>query len=122
MNAQIINIGDEILIGQIINTNASWMAEQLNQVGINVSDIKVIADEKEAILKAVKDAKNSDVQIVLLTGGLGPTKDDITKNTLAEYFGMELAYHAASFENIEHLFAQFGREADDRYKIQAHMP
>ncbi len=121
MNACIINIGDEILIGQIINTNAAWMAEQLNLQGISVEQTIVISDTPEAIVEAVESAKKI-AQLILITGGLGPTKDDVTKKTLAEHFGMSLVYHAPSFENIEHLFVQYGIEADDRYRSQAEMP
>lgn len=121
MKATIINIGDEILIGQIVNTNASWMAEQLDQSGIAVQQVVVIADTVEAIRTAVDQAL-SQTDLVLITGGLGPTKDDVTKKTLADYFETELAYHEASFKNIQQLFAQFGRVADDRYKVQAEMP
>ncbi|MCP4440116.1 MAG: competence/damage-inducible protein A [Aureispira sp.] len=121
MNAHIISIGDEILIGQIVNTNAAWMAEELNQVGVHVDQIVTIADGHEAIKDAVAQAEK-EADIILITGGLGPTKDDITKKALAEYFGLEMAYHEPSFNNIQTLFAQFGREPDDRYKIQAEMP
>lgn len=121
MNAHIISIGDEILIGQIVNSNAAWMGEELNKVGVNVEQIVTISDDREAIKNAVAQAEKS-ADIILLTGGLGPTKDDITKKTLAEYFGLAMAYHPASFENIQELFAQYGREADDRYKVQAEMP
>ncbi|MFK7796188.1 MAG: competence/damage-inducible protein A [Aureispira sp.] len=121
MKATIINIGDEILIGQIVNTNASWMADQLNQSGIAVQQVVVIADTEEAIRTAVDNALGQ-TDLVLVTGGLGPTKDDVTKKTLADYFEMELAYHEPSFKNIQQLFAQFGRVADERYKVQAEMP
>lgn len=121
MNAHIISIGDEILIGQIVNSNAAWMGEQLNQVGINVEQIVTISDDKDAIKNAVAQAEKT-ADIILLTGGLGPTKDDITKKTLADYFGLKLAYHAPSFENIQKLFVQYGKVVDDRYKIQAEMP
>lgn len=121
MKATIINIGDEILIGQIVNTNASWMAEQLDQSGISVQQVVVIADTEEAIRGAV-DKALAQTDLVLITGGLGPTKDDVTKKTLADYFGMELAYHEPSFKNIQQLFAQFGRVADERYRVQAEMP
>ena len=85
MQAEIISIGDELLIGQVINTNASWMAEHLNMAGIKVSCILAIADHKEQIMESIKLAsKRSDV--ILLTGGLGPTKDDITKKTLCEFY------------------------------------
>ena len=121
MKATIINIGDEILIGQITNTNATWMAQKLNQHGIAVNQVIAIADTKEAIIETL-DLTIQNSKIVLLTGGLGPTKDDITKSTLAEYFGMELKFHQASFDNIKQLFAQYGRATDERYKIQAEMP
>lgn len=121
MNACIINIGDEILIGQIINTNAAWMAQQLNLQGISVVQTLVISDTPQAIIDAVEAAKKT-AQLILITGGLGPTKDDVTKKTLADHFGMPLEYHAPSFENIQDLFKQYGREADDRYKVQSHMP
>ena len=121
MKATIINIGDEILIGQIVNTNASWMAEKLNQYGIAVDQVLAIADTKKAIFDALDHALSHST-LVFMTGGLGPTKDDITKKTLAEYFGMDLAFHAPSFENIQQRFAQYGRVADDRYKAQAAMP
>lgn len=121
MKATIINIGDEILIGQIVNTNASWMADKLDQSGIMVTQVLVIADTQEAIHAAVQQAL-TQTDLVLLTGGLGPTKDDVTKKTLANYFGMEMAYHEPSFKNIQQLFAQFGRVADERYQFQAEMP
>lgn len=121
MKGTIINIGDEILIGQIINTNASWMAEKLNQHGVAVDRVLTIADTKEAIVDAVDLAMESS-DLVFITGGLGPTKDDVTKKTLADYFGMELKFHEPSFSNLQQLFAQYGRVADDRYKVQAAMP
>ena len=121
MKATIINIGDEILIGQIVNTNAAWMAQKLNQHGLAVAQVLTIADTKESIVHAL-DIAIPNSKIVLITGGLGPTKDDITKRTLAEYFGMELAFHQASFDNIKQLFAQFGRVVDDRFRVQAEMP
>lgn len=121
MKATIINIGDEILIGQIVNTNAAWMAEELNKNGIAVDRVLTIADAKEAIVDAL-DLAIERSKLVFITGGLGPTKDDITKKTLAEYFGMELKFHELSFSNIQQLFAQYGRVPDDRYRIQAEMP
>ncbi|MGH1337200.1 MAG: competence/damage-inducible protein A [Aureispira sp.] len=121
MKATIINIGDEILIGQIVNTNASWMADKLNQSGIAVHQVVVIADTQEEIRAAV-DLALSQTDLVLVTGGLGPTKDDVTKKALANYFNMEMAYHEPSFKNIQQLFAQFGRVADERYRVQAEMP
>ena len=121
MKAYILNIGDEILIGQIVNTNAAWMATELNAHGIFVERIITLADTREAIEASVTEAL-AEADIILMTGGLGPTKDDITKKTLADLFGMELAYNEDSFSNIVRLFEKFGRVPDDRYKIQAYMP
>lgn len=121
MKAHLISIGDEILIGQIINTNTVNIAKWLNLYGINVSEMSTVADDKNAIIDNLDYAlKNAD--IVLITGGLGPTKDDLTKAVLADYFQMPLAYHEASFENIVRLFSSFGKTADDRYKQQSFMP
>jgi nicotinamide-nucleotide amidase len=121
MKATIINIGDELLIGQVVNTNASWMAHKLNRHGLAVDQILAIGDTKEAIFRAL-DKSIPDSTVVLITGGLGPTKDDITKLALAEYFGTELEFHQASFDNIKQLFAQYDRVVDDQYEHQATMP
>ena len=85
MNAEIITIGDEILIGQIVDTNSQWIGKQLNKIGVSVYQITSIQDDKQHILNALKEAQDR-VGIVILTGGLGPTKDDITKKTIAEFF------------------------------------
>lgn len=121
MRAHILNIGDEILIGQIINTNAAWLATFLNEFGIFVEEMKTISDNRDEILEAIA-ASEKVADITFITGGLGPTKDDITKKTLADYFGMGLEFHQPSFDNIVRLFAGMGRVADDRYRVQAHMP
>ena len=85
MLAEIITIGDEILIGQITDTNSVFIAKELNKIGVQVYQITSVQDQGQHILNALEDAKNR-VDIVLLTGGLGPTKDDITKKTIAKYF------------------------------------
>lgn len=85
INAEIITIGDEILIGQVIDTNSAWIGQQLNLIGINVSQITSISDNKQHIINAL-DLASLRSELVLVTGGLGPTKDDITKQTIAEYF------------------------------------
>lgn len=100
MKSEIITIGDEILIGQIVDTNSAWMAQQLNSIGVSVSQITSISDEKNHILKTLQDAE-SRADIILVTGGLGPTKDDITKNTVCEYFGSKLVLHEKSLLNIK---------------------
>ncbi|NJN77138.1 MAG: competence/damage-inducible protein A [Saprospiraceae bacterium] len=121
MNAQIITIGDEILIGQIVDTNSAWMAQQLNANGIAVTEIITCRDDKESILSAVKRAL-SQGDLVLTTGGLGPTKDDITKKTLADYFGFPMAFHQPTFEIIEQLITNHGRKLTEAHRNQAWMP
>ncbi len=121
MNIEIINIGDELLIGQVINTNASWMASELNLNGMNVSRISVIPDASEAIVQALTKALES-VDIVLLTGGLGPTKDDITKNTLCEFFNSRLIENKETLENIRRIFSQRGYELTESNRKQAEVP
>lgn len=97
------------------------MGQVLNNNGIHVQEIRSISDDRAAILQTVEECLSSS-DLVLMTGGLGPTKDDITKQTLADYFGCELAFHEPSFRNIETLFAQYGRTADERYRRQCWMP
>lgn len=121
MKAYIINIGDEILIGQILNSNSAWMATELNVCGVDVIRMLTVSDEPDEIRISVLEAMENS-ELVLITGGLGPTKDDVTKKTLAELFETELEFHQPSFDNIVKLFQQFGREPDDRYKLQSRMP
>src|ERR1700709_429759 len=109
MLAEIITIGDEILIGQITETNSAWIAQQLNIIGLRVKQISSVSDDRQHILAALAEAsKRADV--ILITGGLGPTKDDITKKTLAEYFGVGLIENAETLENVEKLFKQLRGE------------
>jgi len=121
MNAELLTIGNEILIGQIINTNAVWMAQQLNAAGISVVHMSSVADEKEAILKAFEDAgKRAD--LVLITGGLGPTKDDITKKTFCDYFNSELVMNEDVLKDVTGFFTKRNREISDINKKQAEVP
>ncbi|WP_303317351.1 competence/damage-inducible protein A [Flavivirga abyssicola] len=106
MLAEIITIGDELLIGQVIDTNSGFIAKQLNKIGVSVYQITSVQDDKSHIIKALKEAE-SNVDIVILTGGLGPTKDDITKKTIAEYFNDTLIKDAAVLKNIEHLWKHY---------------
>ncbi len=106
MLAEIITIGDELLIGQVIDTNSAFIAKQLNKIGVSVYQITSIQDDKSHILKALKEAENK-VDIVILTGGLGPTKDDITKKTIAEYFNDTLVKDAAVLKNIEYIWRHY---------------
>ncbi len=89
MRAEIITIGDELLIGQVVDTNSAWMAERLNEIGIELYQITSVHDQREQIIKALDEAFGR-ADIVLTTGGLGPTNDDITKHVLCEYFGTHL--------------------------------
>lgn len=121
MNVHIITIGDEILIGQIIDTNSAWMAQQLNLVGAQVVGITTVSDTHDAIIEGLTNAsKGADV--ILMTGGLGPTKDDITKKTLAEYFNTDFIFHQETWDRIERLFAKWGRKTTEAHREQCFMP
>ncbi|MEM8909246.1 MAG: CinA family nicotinamide mononucleotide deamidase-related protein, partial [Bacteroidota bacterium] len=121
MDAQIITIGDEILIGQIIDTNSAWMGQQLNLQGVRVNQIESISDQHEAIIGALEAAlKQHD--LVLLTGGLGPTKDDITKKAIADFLGVGLSFHQTTFERITKLFERWGRSLTPAHHEQCYMP
>jgi nicotinamide-nucleotide amidase len=121
MQAEIITIGDEILIGQILDSNSKWIAEELNKIGVSVYQITSIQDSKEHILKALNEAQlNSD--IVILTGGLGPTKDDITKLTLAEYFNDNLVLNEEIVANIKEMFAKLNYPFSAINRDQALVP
>ena len=104
MRAEIITIGDELLIGQVVDTNSAWMAERLNETGIELYQITSVHDSREHIIAALDEAF-SRVDIVLTTGGLGPTKDDITKHVLCEYFGTHLIEDTRVRTHIEQLYA-----------------
>lgn len=104
MFAEIITIGDELLIGQVIDTNSAWMGCELNKIGIEVLRIVSVRDCAEEIADAV-DNSMKRVNLVLVTGGLGPTKDDITKKTLCEYFHTELTFNEEVFENVKQVLA-----------------
>ena len=116
-----ITIGDEILIGQIVDSNSAWMAQQLNLLGVDVARITSISDTSEAITGAL-DGLLSETRLVLITGGLGPTKDDVTKHTLATYFDMDLDFKPEIYAHIEQLFASLGRIPSSRNRQQAEVP
>ncbi|MCF8460872.1 MAG: competence/damage-inducible protein A [Flavobacteriales bacterium] len=121
MKAEIITIGDEILIGQIVDTNSAWMAQQLNDIGVKIERIVTIPDALDEITAALAAAeKRADV--VLITGGLGPTKDDVTKKALAEYFKCGFTFHADIEAHIARLFARFGKEMSKLNSLQAELP
>jgi len=121
ISAEILCIGDELLIGQVINSNAAWMGRELGLVGIRVMRHTAIADEKKEIISALDEAILR-ADIVLITGGLGPTRDDITKHTLAEYFNSKLIFNEQAFENVVRLFSLRGRQVPETGKSQADLP
>ena len=122
MQAEIITIGDEILIGQIIDTNSAFISKQLNSIGVSVYQITSIQDDKEHILKALKEAEEN-ADIIILTGGLGPTKDDITKNTLVAYFNDTLVQNKEVLENIKLLWKKYIKQPLSQVNIdQALIP
>lgn len=121
MKASIINIGDELLIGQVVNTNATYMSRALTMSGIAVVEVCTIGDSSEAIEASVhRCIELSD--LVLMTGGLGPTKDEITKETLCRMFGSELYENAEALANIERIFAQRGFPMTETNRHQAWVP
>lgn len=121
MKAEIITIGDEILIGQIVDTNSAWIAEQFNIHGIEIYQITSVHDDHEHILEALKNAAEK-VDLVILTGGLGPTKDDITKNTLCEFFQSELILHEPTLEHIKNRFVKRNIDINKLNRDQALVP
>lgn len=121
MKASIITIGDELLIGQVIDTNSAWLGSQLAELDVQVVEILSIQDEAIAIKEAIsRGLKNSD--LVLMTGGLGPTKDDITKKTIVEYFGDEMYFDEAVYNKIQRFFTRIGKEPLEAHRLQCYMP
>ncbi|MBW2962874.1 competence/damage-inducible protein A [Mesonia aestuariivivens] len=122
MKAEIITIGDEILIGQIVDTNSAFISQELNKIGIDVHQITSIQDEENHILTSLKEASKR-VQIVIVTGGLGPTKDDITKKTFCTYFKDELILNQDVLHNVEELFKKYVKDPiSELNKGQAYIP
>lgn len=121
MNVTIVNIGDELLIGQVVNTNASRMSQKLVAAGMEVVEVCTIADDGDAIRHTLQRAlEKSDA--VLMTGGLGPTKDDITKHTLCEFFGSRLVENAEALANVKRIFDARGYELTEVNRQQAWVP
>src|SRR5437868_8382500 len=116
--AEIITIGDELLIGQVVDTNSAWIGQRLNEIGIKVKQITSVSDDETHIISALNEAK-ARADIILITGGLGPTKDDITKYTLCKYFKSNLRFDEQAFLNIEKLFKARVREVTETNRRQA---
>ncbi len=121
MIAEIITVGDEILLGQTVDTNSAWLGKNLSLIGVKVNRVITISDQKKAILDSVNESfKKAD--IVLMTGGLGPTQDDITKKTLAEYFGSEFYLNETVKNRIKEYFHSIGKEPLEVNLAQAELP
>lgn len=121
MLAELISIGDELLIGQTINTNASWLGQELSLMGIRVKWVTTIADGEEDIVGAI-DTAFSRAELIIVTGGLGPTKDDITKHTLVKYFETSLVMNQEVLNKVESFFVKRGREFLEVNRQQAALP
>jgi nicotinamide-nucleotide amidase len=119
--ASIITIGDELLIGQVVDTNSAWMARELNQSGIWLKRRVAVGDNRKEIVRAL-DEESRESDIILITGGLGPTSDDITKPVLCEYFGGKLVTDAEALANIQKIFARLNRPMIESNLKQAEVP
>ena len=122
INASIITIGDELLIGQVIDTNSAWMAQKLNRIGITVTKRIAVGDDADQIWNAL-DIENKDADVVLITGGLGPTSDDITKELLCKYFSGKMIVDNGALENVHFLFEKiYHKPISDVIFKQAEVP
>jgi nicotinamide-nucleotide amidase len=121
MQAEIISVGTELTTGASLDTNSQWLSLELAAIGISVVYHSTVADDQAAIVGVIRTAA-SRANVVILTGGLGPTLDDLTRQALADVLGVELVLHAASLDFIRALFARFKREMPERNVIQAYFP
>ncbi|MEA2076586.1 MAG: competence/damage-inducible protein A [Candidatus Marinimicrobia bacterium] len=119
--AEIINIGDELLAGHTLNSNATWMSKELKNIGIKVIKHLVIADEKHSIFRAL-DSVEADTDYIFITGGLGPTEDDRTKAVITSYFGGVLEFSEEAYKEVEAFFTRRGRTPSERNREQAVFP
>ena len=121
INASIITIGDELLIGQVVDTNSAWMAQELNKAGMWLKRRVAVGDSKDEIVTALRE-ESLGASVILITGGLGPTADDITKPVLCEYFGGKLVIDDGALENVKAIFARLNRPMIERNLKQAEVP
>ena len=122
MKAELVSIGDEILIGQIVNTNSVFLATELNKIGVEIVQISSVSDKKEIIINALDEARKR-ADIIIMTGGLGPAKDDVTKHTLCEYFDDHLVKNENVLEHIENIFEKYvTTPISDMNRQQAKLP
>ena len=109
LKAEILSIGDELLYGQIIDTNSHWISQELDKIGIRVVRRTTVGDNRDSILEAFRSAEER-VDVILMTGGLGPTNDDLTKPLLAEYFNCEIKLVPEALDAVRSFFEKRGRE------------
>lgn len=121
MQVQIITIGDEILIGQIIDTNSAWIGQLLNKFGFQIQKIVTVSDTRDEIHNAIETGLK-ECDLVLMTGGLGPTKDDITKKVIADYFKVTMEFSEKTWEKIQRFFKRLGRSTTSAHREQCYMP
>ena len=121
MQAEIITIGDELLIGQVVDTNSAWLGQMLNKSNIKVNRINSISDDANEIKDMLTSCMKRS-ELVIITGGLGPTKDDITKKTLKDFFGMSWRIDQEVIDQLEMYFKDRGRQLMEINKIQAELP
>ncbi|GIV34407.1 MAG: CinA-like protein [Chitinophagales bacterium] len=121
MKAAILTIGDELLYGKTINTNAAWLGNQMALLGIRVYEVLTVSDEEQHILKGLSLLSDA-ADLILITGGLGPTKDDVTKTALCKFFGVELKPNPVILEALEAFFTRRGLPMLENNRMQAHLP
>ena len=121
MKVAILTVGDELLIGQVVDTNSAWMARQLNTHGIRVVKVLTVSDTLPDIKQGLEEVL-AVAEVVLMTGGLGPTKDDVTKKALAEFFGQGFRFDQPTYDRILKLFERWGRSSTPAHKEQCYMP
>ncbi|MDN3688383.1 competence/damage-inducible protein A [Cyclobacterium jeungdonense] len=121
VTAEIISIGDELLYGQIMDTNSKWLSEEMDKIGVRVVRKTTIGDDHQSMLGAFEAAAIT-ADIILITGGLGPTKDDLTKSVLADYFGSSLELFPDALEDVRNLFHSRGKELTATNRSQAYLP
>ena len=121
MRAIIITIGDEILMGQILDTNSRYMAKRLTDIGVEVVEMLTIPDKRDEIFETVDYAMEQS-DLVLVTGGLGPTKDDVTKKVLADFFGTRLVFNEQAMEWLEELLRHRNLPMNEGNRSQAYLP
>ncbi|WP_235297500.1 CinA family nicotinamide mononucleotide deamidase-related protein [Portibacter marinus] len=121
MEAKILTIGDELLIGQVIDSNSAWLGAQLEKINVTVSEIRSIPDSEDTIIKNLK-ALSKEADFILMTGGLGPTKDDVTKKAIAKYLDVDLVFDEVIFDQMKKLFEKYNIDLKETHKSQAYIP